>query len=427
VTPSDIQPQRPTPVAADTEPSMDPAQQSLSDALRLSFAVLKVVMVFLAVFFLASGFFTVNQKQAALVLRFGVPLGGVENPTVFGPGLHWALPYPVDRQSIIDLAKESVQVESFFFKVAETEKDKAKEELRTQLAGYTPGQDGMLLTADLNIIHAKWFVEYRVDDPVAYVRHVSVARETEPEAHEGARRELVRSAVQNACVRTVAAFRADDILFGGRIDLVQQIIRARAQENLDHMGTGITIDQLLVREPTVPLPVESAFADVLDADQEKQTEIEKAGKQRNTMLNQAAGVAYGQLLPVIEQYEQARADGELDRSTQLRQRIEQLLLDEAGGEAAGMLLEARSYYTETVQSIQATARQFRDLLPKYRRNPAIVVTELWYDTKQAVLGGENEKMFLPVGAKELRVQVGRNPAFFREQELRRYREQMEAR
>ena len=92
-----------------------------------------------------------------------------------------------------------------------------------------------------------------------------------------------------------------------------------------------------------------------------------------------------------------------------------------------MLLEARSYYTETVQSIQAPARQFRDLLPKYRRNPAIVLTELWYDTKTEVLAGENEKVLLPVGAKEIRLQMGRNPAFFRDQELRRYREQTQAR
>jgi len=427
VTPMEAQPQRPTPVAGDAEPSLDPAQQSLSDALRLSFAVLKVVMIVLAVLFLASGFFTVNQKQAALVLRFGVPLGGVENPTVFGPGLHWALPYPVDRQLIIDLAKESVQVESFFFKVAETQKDKGLEELTRGREGYEPGQDGMLLTADLNIIHAKWFVEYRVDDPVDYVRHVSVARETDPQAHEQARREFVRSAVQNACVRTVAAFLADDILFGGRIDLVQQIIRSRAQENLDRMATGITIDQLLVREPTVPLTVRDAFAEVLAADQDKQTQIEKAGKERNTTLNETAGVAYEQLLPVVEQYEQARGDGDIEESNRLHQRIERLLLDEAGGEAAGMLLEARSYYTETVQSIQATARKFRDLLPKYRRNPEIVLIELWYDTKRTVLGGDNEKMYLPAGSKEIRFKVGRNPAFFRDQELRRYREQTQAR
>jgi hypothetical protein len=169
--------------------------------------------------------------------------------------------------------------------------------------------------------------------------------------------------------------------------------------------------------------VRSAYDDAQNADQEKQTAIEEARKQRNTMLNETAGVAYEQLLPAVEQYEQARADADLDESTRLHQRIERLLLDEAGGEAAGMLLEARSYYTETVQSIQATARKFRDLLPKYRRNPDIVLIELWYDTKRTVLGGDNEKVYLPAGGKEIRFKVGRNPAFFRDQELRRYRQQ----
>ena len=70
-----------------------------------------------------------------------------------------------------------------------------------------------------------------------------------------------------------------------------------------------------------------------------------------------------------------------------------------------MLLEARSYYTETVQSIQATARKFRDLLPKYRRNPAIVLIELWYDAKRTVLGGDNEKVYLPAGGKEILLKV----------------------
>ena len=88
------------------EPSLDPAQQSLADALRLSFGILKIVMIILAVFFLASGVFIVDQKQAALVLRFGRPVGGLRDPTVYEPGLHWALPYPIDRVVTVGLAKE---------------------------------------------------------------------------------------------------------------------------------------------------------------------------------------------------------------------------------------------------------------------------------------------------------------------------------
>ena len=407
------------------EPSLDPAQQSLADALRLSFGILKIVMIVLAVFFLGSGLFTVDQKQAALVLRFGRPIGGVANPVVYGPGLHVALPYPIDRTIKIDLAKESLLIESFFFNVPDSQKNRSIDQMASRSGGLQPGVDGMLLSADLNVLHAKWNVEYRVVDPVAYIRNVYVpvgAGSVEQEEYRG---ELVRSAVQNACVRTVAAFRADDILFGSKIDEVQRLIKDQAQRNLDRMGAGIAIDQLLVREPMPPLQVRDAFLSVLTADQEKQERIEQAIKQSNTILNSAAGVAYEQLLPLIDDYETARRLDQLDRAEQLRGQIEESLLTKVGGGAARLILEARTYYTETVQSIQATVSKFEKLLPEYRRNPEVALIEIWSDTKREVLGGDVEKVYLPAGAKEIRVQMGRNPAVFRQRELEKYRQQTE--
>jgi membrane protease subunit HflK len=406
-----------------SEPSLDPAQQSLANALRLSFGILKFVMLCLAVFFVVSGSFTVDQKQAALVLRFGRPLGGVDTPVVYEPGLHFALPYPIDRKIEVALAKETLQIESFFFHVPENQQHLPIDQLQVRYGGLQPGLDGMLLTADLNVIHARWFVEYRVADPVAYVRNVYLPLGADRSEEEQYRQNLVRSAVQNACVRTVAAFRADDILFGGQIDEVQRLIKTRAQQTLDRFTAGIVIDQLLVREPTAPLQVRQAFLDVLNADQEKQKAIEQAIKQANTILNSAAGVAYQRILPLLDQYEQARQANQDAQAEPLRQQIEDLLLTEAGGEASRMILEARTYYTETVQSIQATARKFEQLLPEYRRNPEIVLIQLWSDTKRQVLSGDVEKIYLPSGAKQIRAQIGRNPDLFRQRELRKYQQQ----
>jgi len=407
------------------EPSLDPAQQSLADALRLSFGILKVVMIVLAAFFLGSGLFTVDQKQRALVLRFGRPVGGLANPVVYGPGLHVALPYPIDRNIKIDLAKESLLVESFFFNVPDSQAGLSIDQLGYRSGGLQPGLDGMLLSADLNVLHAKWNVEYRVVDPVAYIRNVYVPAAATPIEQEEYRSELVRTAVQNACVRTVAAFRADDILFGTKIDEVQRLIKDQAQRNLDRVGAGIAIDQLLVREPMPPLQVRDAFLSVLTADQEKREKIEEALKQSNTILNSAAGVAYEQLLPLIDDYETARQFDQLDKAEQLREQIDQAMLTKAGGGAARLILEARTYYTETVQSIQATASKFEKLLPEYRRNPEVALIEIWSTTKRQVLSGNVEKVYLPAGAKEIRVQMGRNPAVFRQRELDKYRRQTE--
>ena len=53
---------------------MDAGSQALSEALRSSFAIVKVVMVILVLVFLASGFFTVGPQQRAIILRLGKPI-----------------------------------------------------------------------------------------------------------------------------------------------------------------------------------------------------------------------------------------------------------------------------------------------------------------------------------------------------------------
>src|SRR2546425_996808 len=74
----------------------DPSAQALSDALRSSFNIVKFLMGLLVAAFIVSGIFTVKPNQVAVVLRFGKPRGtGPEQ--LLKPGLHWALPYPIDE------------------------------------------------------------------------------------------------------------------------------------------------------------------------------------------------------------------------------------------------------------------------------------------------------------------------------------------
>ena len=51
--------------------AMDPANQSLANALRLSFRVLQAVIVVLVAMFLISGVKIVKQGQSGVMLRFG--------------------------------------------------------------------------------------------------------------------------------------------------------------------------------------------------------------------------------------------------------------------------------------------------------------------------------------------------------------------
>src|SRR6185369_16563350 len=75
------QPAPPSPV--------DSGSQALAEALRSSFAIVKLVMIVLLAVFLFSGFFTVGPQEKAIILRLGRPLGEGEK-ALLGAGPHWA-------------------------------------------------------------------------------------------------------------------------------------------------------------------------------------------------------------------------------------------------------------------------------------------------------------------------------------------------
>src|SRR5512137_2371763 len=85
------------------ERPVDAGSQALAEALRSSFAIVKVVMVLLVLLFLASGFFTVGPQERAILLRFGRPVGEGEKALLM-PGLHWSLPYPIDESIKVSIS-----------------------------------------------------------------------------------------------------------------------------------------------------------------------------------------------------------------------------------------------------------------------------------------------------------------------------------
>ena len=100
----------------------DAAGKSLSEALEVSFTILKVIMIILVIAFLASGFKTVGGDEKALVLRFG-KIRGIGDKRVLGPGLHWILPYPIDEIVKIPVErKDNLEINTFWYYLTPNEK-----------------------------------------------------------------------------------------------------------------------------------------------------------------------------------------------------------------------------------------------------------------------------------------------------------------
>lgn len=74
------------------------AGKSLADALRVSFVILKIIMIVLVIAVVGSGFQTIGPDEQGIVLRFGkVQIVDSEGGVVLGPGLKWVFPFPIDE------------------------------------------------------------------------------------------------------------------------------------------------------------------------------------------------------------------------------------------------------------------------------------------------------------------------------------------
>src|SRR4051794_40997920 len=93
------QPGTPVPLASE-----DAGSQALSDALRSSFNIVKIVLFGLLLVFLGSGFFQVGPQERAIILRFGKPQG-VGEKALLTPGFYWAWPAPIDEIKRIPAAQ----------------------------------------------------------------------------------------------------------------------------------------------------------------------------------------------------------------------------------------------------------------------------------------------------------------------------------
>jgi hypothetical protein len=106
-----------TPVQGGRGEDLDAAGRSLSDALRISFAILKVIMIVLVIGFIASGFRTVQSGEKGIILRFGK----IQRITT-KPGSVWVLPYPIDELIRIPADRRiNLPVNTFWYK--ETRED----------------------------------------------------------------------------------------------------------------------------------------------------------------------------------------------------------------------------------------------------------------------------------------------------------------
>ncbi len=385
----DLDPGAPREIEAE-DARLDAASQSLADALRATFRILKAVMVLLVIAFLLSGMIRVDENEEAIVLRFGQPTAGVRQP-----GLSLAWPFPIDETIRLPVNElKTLRLEEIHWPGS-----------KCTPRGLDPVRDGALLTGDRGLVHVKWTLTYKVNDIEEFVKTLADSGVGQEERIES----LLTNLLENAAVLEAAGMTALDIYPRHPEELAKRV-RIRLIASLESIASGLEIVALDIHESTVPGPARQAFLDVTKQQSTRQKLIRDAQRQASDRLNGAAGAAHEALLAALDRRDAAKNRDDTEALAAALDEIDQLLEHDVSGEAGAMIAVAHAYYAETVHGIQADVHEYEILLPEYRRSPKLLITRLWQETKGRVLSGPGvEKRFLPPGKKEVRIKIGVDP------------------
>jgi membrane protease subunit HflK len=186
----------------------------------------------IALIWLGSGFFIVQEGQQAVVTSFGRYSHTVD------AGFQWRLPYPFQ-------AHETVNVTQL----------RSKEVGRNAIIQATGLRDSSMLTQDENIIDIRFTVQYRLKDARNFL-----FENRDPE-------EAVAIAAESAVREIVGKSRIDSVLYEQRDAIAAELVKS-IQTQLDRLKAGILVVNVNLQSVQPPEQVQAAFEDTLKAGQD---------------------------------------------------------------------------------------------------------------------------------------------------------------
>jgi modulator of FtsH protease HflK len=254
----------------------------------LAIAIGAVVFIYMLM-----GVYIVAPAERAVITQFGRYVKTV------GPGPHW-LPWIIRDEQKVDVSQV----------------------MSSQHSGY-------MLTTDQNIVYLELAVQYRIDDPEAYLFNVKDPIGSLQQSTDSAMRQVV------------GAETLERILTTGRAE-IRQKISDNIVAMLQKYNSGLALVDLAMQPAKVPEPVRTAFDDVI-----------KALEDKDRMENQAN--AYSTRMVQV-----------------------------ARGQAARYMEEAEAYRTQVESRAQGEVNRFNSVYEEYRKAPGIMRERLYLQSMEQV-------------------------------------------
>lgn len=260
-----------------------------------------------------SCFYTVQEEEQAAIITFGK-----YTETQEASGLHFKLPYPIQEVVIVP-AKLTQKIHIGY---------------REQNGQSIPvEEEALMITGDENIVSADAVVEWRVSDLHKYLYNID-----EPE-------HFLRNSAIAAIRSVIGSTRLDYAITEGKT-VIQTEVKSRLEELQAQYNTGIYIVDLKFQDIEPPEgQVQTAFKEVTNAREEKNTKINQAQMYVNDRLPKARGEA-------------------------------QALIEKAQGEKQSRILNA-----------EGDVSKFNAVYTEYVKSPTVTSNRLTLETLEKILPG----------------------------------------
>lgn len=222
-----------------------------------------------------SGVYLVGPDQQAVETLFGA----VVAPGVM-PGLHYALPWPIERVTKL--------------KVRQLRRLVVGGDAADAVIGRRQPLRSQFLTGDQNIINLRVAVQYSVSVPVDFL-----FRAQDPA-------QLIGAAVEAEMARRVAFRSVDAVLTTEKI-AIQDEVRSAAQKWLNDCGSGIVLSTVNIETAAPPPEAADAFRDVASARADTSRIVSNAQGYANDLIPKARGEAR-QMAEEAEGYRQRKVN-----------------------------------------------------------------------------------------------------------------------
>ncbi len=221
--------------------------------------LLAIAIVAIAAALIFTSYYTVDDKQQAVVTTFG------KVTDITSPGLHFKIPFGVQQVHKVDVNVYQ-KIELGYIT-----DDKGN--------SITKASESTMITGDYNIVNVDFFVEYKISDPVAFL-----FSSADPEM-------ILRNLIQSQVRNVVGSAAVDSVLTDGK-EGIQMQVKELVTEILTEYDIGLTLVDVRIQDAEPPTnEVIEAFKAVETAKQQAEAVVNEAKAYQNAQIPNAEAQA----------------------------------------------------------------------------------------------------------------------------------------